>query len=74
MDNTWYEGRIKSYNKSTKNHVAIYDYGEEECLLLAQEKIEWIENEYKISASPHRFRQLKKLSEKNPAGAEDLKS
>lgn len=74
MDNTWYEGRVKSYDKSTKKHVVIYDDGEEECLLLAQEKIEWIENEYKISAPPHRFRRLKKLSEKNPAGAEDLKS
>ena len=52
MDNTWYEGRVKSYDKSTKRHVVIYDDGEEECLLLAHEKIEWIENEYKISAPP----------------------
>ena len=32
MDNTWYEGRVKSYDKSTKKHVVIYDDGEEECL------------------------------------------
>lgn len=74
MDDAWYEGRVMSYDESTKNHVVMYDDGEEECLLLAQEKIEWIENEYKISAPPHRFRRLKKLSEKNAPDAEDLNS
>lgn len=74
MDNIWYEGRVKSYDKSTKMHVVIYDDGDEECLLLSQEKIEWIEDEYKINAPPHRFRRLKKLSENNPADTEDLNS
>ena len=32
MDNTWYEGRVKSYDKNTTKHVVIYDDGEEEYL------------------------------------------
>jgi len=42
LDKAWYEGSVKSFDKSTSKHVVRYLDDEEESLILAQEKIEWL--------------------------------
>ncbi|BAT86257.1 DNA mismatch repair protein [Vigna angularis] len=42
LDKAWYEGSIKSFDKSTSKHVIRYLDDEEESLILAEEKIEWL--------------------------------
>ncbi|GLJ19028.1 hypothetical protein SUGI_0341380 [Cryptomeria japonica] len=65
MDDAWYEGCLKSYDQASGRHVVLYDDGEEEHVVLAEEKVEWLENDSKITPAPHRFRRLRKLGEKD---------
>ncbi|XAR61404.1 hypothetical protein NMG60_11035096 [Bertholletia excelsa] len=56
LDKSWYEGCVKSFDKISGKHLVQYDDADEELLDLANEKIEWIEEETK------RFRRLRRVS------------
>ncbi|CAH9088471.1 unnamed protein product [Cuscuta epithymum] len=43
LDNCWYEGSVKSFDKTLGKHLVHYDDAEEEMLDLSQERIELIE-------------------------------
>ncbi|KAK9282095.1 hypothetical protein L1049_005007 [Liquidambar formosana] len=56
LDQSWYEGCVKSFDKLTGKHLVQYDDAEEEFLDLAKEKIEWVEEKAKS------FRRLRRAS------------
>lgn len=56
MDKCWYEGCVKSFDKSSGKHLVQYDDEEEEMLNLSQERIEWIETPVVT-----KFRRLRRL-------------
>ncbi|XP_057966669.1 DNA mismatch repair protein MSH6 isoform X2 [Malania oleifera] len=57
LDQSWYEGCVKSFDKIAGKHLVQYDDSEEEVLVLSKEKIEWVE----VSAV-RRFRRLRRAS------------
>lgn len=57
LDKSWYEGCVKSFDKSSGKHLVQYDDSEEELLDLSKEKVEWIEE-----GSVKKFRRLRKMS------------
>ncbi|KAL4566956.1 hypothetical protein LXL04_022526 [Taraxacum kok-saghyz] len=56
LDKAWYEGCVKSFDKSSGKHLVHYDDSEEEHLDLSKEKIELLKEQAK------RFRRLRKFS------------
>lgn len=56
LDQSWYEGCVRSFDKITGKHLVQYDDAEEECLDIDKEKIEWVEEPVK------RFRRLRRAS------------
>lgn len=56
MDQSWYEGCVKSFNKISDQHLVQYDDAEEETLDLSKEKVEWIDEPVK------KFRRLRRIS------------
>lgn len=56
LDKAWYEGRVKSFDKSSGKHMVQYDDEEEELLDLSKERIELFKEHAK------RFRRLRKFS------------
>ncbi|KAL4572174.1 hypothetical protein LXL04_018943 [Taraxacum kok-saghyz] len=56
LDKAWYEGCVKSFDKSSGKHLVQYDDSEEEHLDLSKEKIELLKEQAK------RFRRLRKFS------------
>ncbi|XP_052202535.1 DNA mismatch repair protein MSH6 [Diospyros lotus] len=56
LDQSWYEGCVKSFDKSSGKHLIQYDDAEEELLDLEKEKIEWVEE------VTRRFRRLRRVS------------
>ncbi|KAJ9547738.1 hypothetical protein OSB04_020281 [Centaurea solstitialis] len=56
LDNSWYEGRVVSFDKSSGKHLVQYDDAEEELLDLSKEKIEVLDEQ------PKRFRRLRRFS------------
>lgn len=57
LDKKWYEGRVTSYDKTSRKHSVLYDDGEEELLELGEEKIEWIQGD-----SEKKFKRLRRGS------------
>ncbi|PSS14723.1 DNA mismatch repair protein [Actinidia chinensis var. chinensis] len=57
LDQSWYEGCVKSFDKISGKHLVQYDDAEEEFLDLSKEKIELVEEEVK-----RRFRRLRCVS------------
>ncbi|XP_030488613.2 DNA mismatch repair protein MSH6 [Cannabis sativa] len=47
LDESWYEGFVKLFDKDQGRHLVQYDDAEEELLDLAKEKIEWVEQSAK---------------------------
>ncbi|KAF4364558.1 hypothetical protein G4B88_012140 [Cannabis sativa] len=47
LDESWYEGFVKSFDKDQGKHLVQYDDAEEELLDLAKEKIEWVKQSAK---------------------------
>lgn len=43
LDQSWYEGRVESFDGACGKHLVRYDDSEEEVLDLSKEKIEWVE-------------------------------
>ncbi|XP_071726644.1 DNA mismatch repair protein MSH6 [Rutidosis leptorrhynchoides] len=56
LDKVWYEGWVKSFDKSSGKHLVQYDDSEEEVLDLSKEKIELLKDEVK------KFRRLRRFS------------
>lgn len=56
LDQSWYEGLIKSFDKISRKHLIQYDDADEELLDLAKEKFEWVEE------VTRRFRRLRRVS------------
>ncbi|PIA61132.1 hypothetical protein AQUCO_00300566v1, partial [Aquilegia coerulea] len=56
LDDSWYEGYVKSLDDLSGKHLIQYDDAEEEVLDLNKEKIEWVEEEVKS------FKRLKRNS------------
>ncbi|XP_058187807.1 DNA mismatch repair protein MSH6 isoform X1 [Rhododendron vialii] len=56
LDQSWYEGSIKSFDKISRKHLIQYDDADEELLDLAKEKFEWVEE------VTRRFRRLRRVS------------
>ncbi|KAK9747622.1 hypothetical protein RND81_02G003800 [Saponaria officinalis] len=59
LDKKWYDGFVKSYDKSVGKHVVEYDDADEELLDLSKEKIEWVEGNGTV---PRKRRRLRKVS------------
>ncbi|XP_072995622.1 DNA mismatch repair protein MSH6 [Typha latifolia] len=66
LDEAWYDGRVKSFDKNSGKHVIQYDDGEEEAIQLKKEKVEWVEEE-----EPRKLRRLRRMSD--PAETEGQK-
>ncbi|KAK6937293.1 DNA mismatch repair protein MutS, connector domain [Dillenia turbinata] len=60
LDKTWYEGCVKSFDKTSGNHLIQYDDAVEEFLDLSKEKIEFLEVEETVT----KFKRLRRLSKK----------
>lgn len=56
LDQSWYEGCVKSFNKISGQHLVQYDDAEEETLDLSKEEVEWIDEPVK------KFRRLRRIS------------
>ena len=44
-EDAWFAGFVGSYDRDTKKHTVYYDDGEIERIVLADEKVEWLEQE-----------------------------
>ncbi|XP_076896230.1 DNA mismatch repair protein MSH6-like isoform X2 [Bidens hawaiensis] len=55
LDKSWYEGCVKSFDKSTGKHLVQYDDSEEELLDLSKEKVELLKEEVKKLRRLRRF-------------------
>ncbi|GMH02314.1 hypothetical protein Nepgr_004153 [Nepenthes gracilis] len=55
LDEEWYEGCIKSFDKRSGKHLVQYDDADEELLDLSMEKFEWMEGSVK------KFRRLRRV-------------
>ncbi|XP_057474469.1 DNA mismatch repair protein MSH6-like [Actinidia eriantha] len=67
LDQSWYEGCVKSFDKISGKHLVQYDDAEEELLDLSKEKIELVEEEVK-----RRFRRLRRVSVIEDEGEEEF--
>uniref|UniRef100_A0A2N9H285 DNA mismatch repair protein n=1 Tax=Fagus sylvatica TaxID=28930 RepID=A0A2N9H285_FAGSY len=56
LDQAWYEGTVKSFDKVANKHLVRYEDDEEELLDLGKEKVEWIEE------SGKKFKRLRRAS------------
>ncbi|GAB2298057.1 hypothetical protein Dimus_032132 [Dionaea muscipula] len=56
LDEEWYEGYVKSFDKLCGKHLVEYDDKEEELLDLTEEKVEWVEG------SVNKFKRLRRMS------------
>lgn len=56
LDHSWYEGLVKSFDKTSGKHLIQYDDAQEELLYLSKEKFEWIEE------VTRKFRRLRRVS------------
>nr|XP_043621145.1 DNA mismatch repair protein MSH6 isoform X2 [Erigeron canadensis] len=63
LDKIWYEGYIKSFDKSVSKHLVQYDDSEEELLDLSKEKVEILKQE-----KAKRFRRLRRFSIEDNVG------
>ncbi|CAL5437422.1 unnamed protein product [Camellia sinensis] len=57
LDQSWYDGSVKSFDKVSGKHLIQYDDAEEELLDLVKEKVEWGEEQV-----PRKFRRLRRVS------------
>ncbi|XP_021770096.1 DNA mismatch repair protein MSH6-like isoform X2 [Chenopodium quinoa] len=62
IDEAWYEGCVKSFDKVSGKHLVEYDDNEEEMIDLSKEEVEWIEVEGGSSVKKSRKRRLRKVS------------
>ncbi|XP_068662211.1 DNA mismatch repair protein MSH6 isoform X2 [Aristolochia californica] len=56
LDDAWYEGYVKSFDKDSGKHLVLYNDAEEEVLDLVKEKVEFLEDATKS------FRRLRRAS------------
>ncbi|MCD7449438.1 DNA mismatch repair protein msh6 [Datura stramonium] len=72
LDKVWYEGCVKSFDSASGEHLVKYDDGDEEMIVLAEEKIEW------VKAPARKLRRLRRSSvveaEEEEEKLEDLES
>ncbi|KAK1281168.1 DNA mismatch repair protein MSH6 [Acorus gramineus] len=59
LDESWYEGCVRSFDEASGKHVVQYDDAEEETLVLGKERIEWVAEE---EGSGGRLRRLRRKS------------
>lgn len=62
LDEAWYEGCVKSFDRISVKHLVEYDDGEEEMIDLSKEKFEWISLDGPSSIGKSRKRRLRKVS------------
>ncbi|CAM6117172.1 unnamed protein product [Calypogeia fissa] len=43
LDKVWYAGKIRAYNQSSGSHTIRYDDGEDESIVLENERIQWLD-------------------------------
>ena len=67
LDQAWYEGTVKSFDKVANKHLVRYEDDEEELLDLGKEKVEWIEE------SGKKFKRLRRASSKLNEAVEIVK-
>lgn len=61
MDEEWYEGCVRSFDRVLGKHLVEYDDDEEELIDLSKEKIEWVEVEGGFSDGKLKRRRLRKV-------------
>lgn len=71
LDQSWYEGRVKSFNQHSGKHLVQYDDADEELLVLEKEKIEWVEESVTKFKRLRRKLVIEKAIEDDESGGDD---
>lgn len=71
LDQSWYEGRVKSFNEQSGQHLVQYDDADEELLVLEEEKIEWVEESVTKFKRLRRKLVIEKAIEDDESGGDD---
>ncbi|KAL6525912.1 hypothetical protein OROMI_030307 [Orobanche minor] len=71
LDQSWYEGCVKSFDKISGKHLVQYDDGDEEMINLSEEKTEWIEEPAKKKL--RRLRRMSVVVDEEDGGDGDIK-